>query len=276
MPSSSRRFGVLFLTVLIDLIGFGIVIPIMPGYAVQFGAHGFEFGALLGVYSLMQFVANSILGRWSDRVGRRPILLATMLLNAVGYILFAFAGSYWMLLASRVIGGFAGGNLGVAQAYVADISSPAERSRGMGMLGAAFGIGFVLGPAIGGLAGHYLGRAAPGLVATALSLVNFVSAWFILKESLRPEHRATERGFGFAAIARGLADRRLRPLMLVWAIFPFAFSGYTTALPLHALPCSAGACASSAGSSRCSGSPARWCRATCSARWRAALASGPS
>jgi len=234
MPDNRRRFGVIFLTVLIDLIGFGIVIPIIPGYAVRFGAHGFEFGALLGVYSLMQFFANSILGRWSDRVGRRPILLATMLLNAVGYVLFAFAGSYWVLFASRVIGGFAGGNLGAAQAYVADISTPADRSRGMGMLGAAFGIGFVLGPAIGGLAGHYLGPSAPGLVAAGLSLVNFVSAWMILQESLKPEHRATERGLGFAAIGRGLADARLRPLMLVWGIFPFAFSGYTTALPLHA------------------------------------------
>ncbi|HUL03322.1 MAG TPA: MFS transporter [Gemmatimonadales bacterium] len=234
MPDTRRRFGVIFLTVLIDLIGFGIVIPIIPGYAVRFGAHGFEFGALLGVYSLMQFFANTVLGRWSDRIGRRPILLATMLLNAAGYVLFAFAGSYWVLFASRVIGGFAGGNLGTAQAYVADISTPAERSRGMGMIGAAFGIGFVLGPAIGGLAGHYLGRAAPGLVAAGLSLVNFWSAWIILEESLQPQHRATERGVGLAAIWHGLVDRRLRPLMLVWAIFPFAFSGYTTALPLHA------------------------------------------
>jgi len=234
MPSTRSRFGVIFLTVLIDLIGFGIVIPIIPGYAVEFGAHGFEFGALLGVYSLMQFFANTVLGRWSDRVGRRPILLATMLLNAAGYVLFAFAGSYWVLFASRVIGGFAGGNLGTAQAYVADISSPSERSRGMGMIGAAFGIGFVVGPAIGGLAGHYLGRAAPGLVAAGLSLVNFASAWVILQESLQPEHRATERGVGLAAIWHGLVDRRLRPLMLVWAIFPFAFSGYTAALPLHA------------------------------------------
>src|SRR6266705_3563637 len=234
MSVPRARLWVIFLTVLIDLIGFGIVIPILPGYAVRFGAHGFEFGALLGVYSLMQFFATALLGRLSDRIGRRPVLLSTMLLNAAGYLLFAFAGSYRALFVSRVIGGFAGGNISAAQAYIADSTSAADRSRGMGMIGAAFGLGFVIGPMIGGLAGHYLGPAAPGLVAMGLSLVNFVSAGLILPESLHPDHRSERRGLGFDAIARGLADRRLRPLMLVWGIFPFAFAGYTAALPYHA------------------------------------------
>src|SRR5438094_215877 len=104
----------------------------------------------------------------------------------------------------------------------------------MGLLGAAFGLGFVIGPAIGGGAWQYLGSAAPGLVAAGLSLLNFASAWAILPESLHPDHRTERRGLGFEAIARGLADRRLRPLMLVWGIFPFAFAGYTAALPYHA------------------------------------------
>jgi len=234
MSVPRARLWVIFLTVLIDLIGFGIVIPILPGYAVRFGAHGFEFGALLGVYSLMQFFATALLGRLSDRIGRRPVLLSTMLLNAAGYLLFAFAGSYRALFVSRVIGGFAGGNISAAQAYIADSTSAADRSRGMGMIGAAFGLGFVIGPMIGGLAGHYLGPAAPGLVAMGLSIINFVSAGLILPESLHPDHRSERRGLGFDAIARGLADRRLRPLMLVWGIFPFAFAGYTAALPLHA------------------------------------------
>src|SRR5207249_387832 len=119
--------------------------------------------------------------------------------------------------------------------YVADSTSPVDRSRGMGMIGAAFGIGFVIGPALGGLAAHYVGAAAPGLVAAGLSLLNFVSAWMILPESLRAEHRSARPGLGVAAIGRGLADRRLRPLMLLWGIFPFSFAGYTAALPLHAL-----------------------------------------
>src|SRR5438094_2386842 len=234
MPAAGSRLAVIFLTVFIEIVGFGIVIPIRPYYAEHFGARGLEFGALLGVYSLMQFFANTFLGRWSDRVGRRPILLATMLLNAAGYVLFALAGSYWALFLSRVVGGFAGGNISAAQAYVADITTPVERSRGMGLLGAAFGLGFVLGPGIGGISAHYLGEAAPGVAAAGLSLVNFGSAWVILRESLQPEHRTPRRGIGFGAIVRGLADRRLRPLMLVWGIFPLAFAGYTTALPLHA------------------------------------------
>jgi len=234
MPAGRSRVAVIFFTVLIDLIGFGIVIPIVPYYAKQFGASGFAFGALLGVYSLMQFFAAAVLGRLSDRVGRRPVLLTTMVLNTGGYLLFAFAGSYWALFASRVIGGFAGGNISAAQAYIADSTSAADRSRAMGLLGAAFGLGFVIGPAIGGGAGQYLGSAAPGLVAAGLSLLNFASAWAILPESLHPDHRTERRGLGFEAIARGLADRRLRPLMLVWGIFPFAFAGYTAALPYHA------------------------------------------
>src|SRR5438034_5326525 len=189
MPVPRARLWVIFLTVLIDLIGFGIVIPILPGYAVRFGAHGFEFGALLGVYSLMQFFAAAVLGRLSDRVGRRPVLLTTMVLNTGGYLLFAFAGSYWALFASRVIGGFAGGNISAAQAYIADSTSAADRSRGMGILGAAFGLGFGIGPAIGGAAAG-VGSAAPGLVAGGPSLLKFVFAWAMLPGSRYRDSRA--------------------------------------------------------------------------------------
>src|SRR2546428_2258179 len=150
MPADRSRVAVIFLTVLIDLIGFGIVIPIVPYYAKRFGASGFEFGALLGVYSLMQFFAAAVLGRLSDRVGRRPVLLTTMVLNTGGYLLFAFAGSYWALFASRVIGGFAGGNISAAQAYIAASTPAADRSRAMGLPGAAFRLGVVVGPALPG------------------------------------------------------------------------------------------------------------------------------
>src|SRR5213596_4059712 len=116
MPTTRSRVAVIFFTVLIDLIGFGIIIPILPYYAQRFGAGGFELGALLGVFSAMQFVATAILGRTSDRVGRRPILLATMLINALGYVLFAAAHSYPILFIARVVSGFAGGNISAAQA----------------------------------------------------------------------------------------------------------------------------------------------------------------
>src|SRR6266852_6154108 len=129
MPTGRSRVEIIFFTVLIDLVGFGIVIPILPYYAQTLGAGGFGLGALFGVYSLMQFFGTSLLGRLSDRVGRRPVLLATMLINAAGYVLLAFAGTYPLLFLARAVSGFAGGNISVAQAYMADISTPAVGSR---------------------------------------------------------------------------------------------------------------------------------------------------
>ena len=234
MPPARARIGVIFFTVLIDLIGFGIILPILPFYTQRFGAAGLGYGAVVGVFSLMQFVATALLGKLSDRIGRRPVLLTTMLVNAIGYTLFAFAGSYWVLFLSRIVSGFAGGNISAAQAYMADITSPAERSRGMGIVGAAFGIGFSFGPAIGGFAAHYGGATAPGLVAVGLSLANFVSAYFILPESLRSELRVRRPLLDLGHIGEAIARPRLRPLMIVWALVPLGFAGYTVALPLRA------------------------------------------
>jgi len=234
MPAARSRVAVLFFTVLINLIGFGIIIPILPYYAQRLGASGFGLGALLGVFSLMQFVSTAFLGRTSDRVGRRPILLVTMVINAVGYLLFAAAHSYLVLFVARVVSGFAGGNISAAQAYMADITTPGERSRAMGVIGAAFGLGFIIGPALGGLAAHYLGPAAPGLVAAGLSLANFVSAYVILPESLKQEHRAERELWDFSHIGDAIRNPRLAPLMAAWALAPLAFSGYTVALPFWA------------------------------------------
>jgi len=234
MATGRGRLAVIFFTVFIDLIGFGIIMPILPYYAQEFGAKGLGFGALVFAFSGMQFLATAVLGRLSDRIGRRPIILTTTLLNAAGYLLFAFAGSYPLLLFARIISGFAGGNISAAQAYIADITPPAQRSRGMGMLGAAFGLGFTLGPGIGGAAAYLGGHSAPGIVAAFLSLANFVSAYFILPESLAAEHRTRRRLLDFGHIGEVLSRKRLRPLMAVWGLAPFAFAGYTVALPLHA------------------------------------------
>lgn len=228
------RVAVIFFTVLIDLIGFGIILPILPYYAQTFGAEGLGFGILVMSFSAMQFLATAILGRLSDRVGRRPILLVTTLFNAAGYVLFAFAGSYALLLAARIISGFAGGNISVAQAYMADISSPAERSRRMGFLGAAFGIGFSVGPFVGAAAAVKWGHAGPGYVAAFLSLANFVSAYFILPESLDAQHRTRRALLNFGHFGEVLSRPRLRPLMTVWGLAPFAFAGYTVVLPFFA------------------------------------------
>ena len=233
MTVSRARLGVIFLTVLIDLIGFGIVLPILPYLAQRLGAGGLGLGILMGAFSGMQFVSTAFLGRFSDTVGRRPILLLTMVINAAGYILFALAGSYPLLLLARLISGLASGNISVAQAYIADISAPAERSRAMGTIGAAFGIGFVVGPAIGGLAAHAWGPAAPGFFAAGLSVINLVLAWRILPESLQDQHRRKHDLLDFGHIKDALEDRRLRALLGVWFIVPFAFTGFSTVMPLH-------------------------------------------
>jgi DHA1 family tetracycline resistance protein-like MFS transporter len=234
MSATRARLGVVFLTVLIDLIGFGLVIPVLPYYAQSFGVAGLGFGALIGIYSLMQFVATVVLGRLSDRVGRRPILLVSIVFSFTGYLVFALAGSYTVLFLGRIISGFSAGNISVAQAYIADITPPKERSRGMGLVGAAFGLGYIVGPALGGLAGHFGGPMAVGLTAAGLSGVNLVSAYFILQESLRPEHRVARPLFSVTHLVHAARDPVLGPPFLVFALIPFAFSGYMVALPLYA------------------------------------------
>jgi len=234
MPASRARLGVIFLTVFIDLAGFGLILPVLPYYAEDFGASAFGFGALVGVFSLMQFVATVVLGSLSDRIGRRPVLLASILVGAVGYTMFGAAASYAWLFLARAIAGFAGGNLSVAQAYIADVTSPAERSRGMGLIGAAFGLGFIVGPGLGAVAAHFGGLRAVGFVAAGLCLVNFASAHFVLHESLRHEHRATRKLVDTTYLVRGLTEHRFRPAFVVFGVIPFAFSGYIVSLPLFA------------------------------------------
>jgi len=234
MPSSRSRFGVIFLTVFIDFAGFGIIIPVIPYYAQQFGAGGLGYGALIGIFSLMQFVATMVLGRLSDRIGRRPVLLGTIFIGAIGYLTFAVAESYALLFLARMVSGFAAGNISVAQAYIADITSPTERSRGMGLVGAAFGLGFIVGPAMGGVAGHYGGPSGAGLAAAALCFLNLFSALIFLKESLHAENRTSRPLFNIEHIVKGLRDPVLRPLFLVFGLIPFAFSGFIVSFPLYA------------------------------------------
>jgi MFS family permease len=207
---------------------------VIPYYAQQFGAGGLGYGALIGIFSLMQFVATMVLGRLSDRIGRRPVLLGTILIGAIGYLTFAVAGSYALLFLARMVSGFAAGNISVAQAYIADITSPTERSRGMGLVGAAFGLGFIVGPAMGGVAGHYGGPSGAGLAAAALCFLNLFSALIFLKESLHAEHRTKRPLFDTEHIVMGLRDPVMRPLFLVFGLIPFAFSGFIVSFPLYA------------------------------------------
>ena len=193
--------GIVFVTVFLDLVGFGIVIPLLPLYGARFGAGTVAVTWLLALYSLMQFLFAPWWGRVSDRVGRRPVLLLGLFGSAASYLALGVAGSLPLLFAARAVNGFAGANVGVAQAYVADVTGPHDRARGMGMIGAAFGLGFIFGPALGGLLLRW-GPAAPFLRAGALAAANGIFALFRLPESLPPERRSAAVPVGL-----GLADR---------------------------------------------------------------------
>lgn len=216
MQSSKRARMAIFLTVFVDLLGFGIVIPILPLYAQAIADHPSPWMAsvnhFLGLggigttpgafwagvgflsYSVMQFIASPILGRISDKAGRKPVLWMSLVGSALGYLMLALTSRFEWMLAARILDGITGGNISVAQAAMADTSEPEERSKVLGMIGAAFGLGFVIGPAIGGLLGH-LGPRAPFFAAAALALLNCASGIFLLPESLPRERR---RAFSFA------------------------------------------------------------------------------
>ena len=172
----------IFLTVFIDLIGFGIVLPLLPSYAAAFQVSDAAIGFLVASFSLMQFLLAHWWGRLSDRIGRRPVLLVGLAGSAVSYLVFALAGSFWLLLVSRMVAGAMGATVNVAQAYLADVTAPERRASAMGLLGAAFGLGFVVGPALGGISSHW-GDAGPGLIASGLTGINLLMAWRWLPES---------------------------------------------------------------------------------------------
>ncbi len=180
------KIFIIFLTVFIDLLGFGIIIPILPNYAISLGANTFITGAIAGAFSLMNFIMTSYLGTWSDKIGRRPVLLFTILMNASSYLLLAFSNSLWLILMSRIIAGIGSANISVAQAYISDITTPEERARKMGVIGMAFGLGFILGPPIGGFLksiNEHQGMMYVGLFTSLLCFINLVFAFFFLKES---------------------------------------------------------------------------------------------
>jgi MFS family permease len=183
MPSPTL---LIFLTVFIDLIGFGIVLPLLPSYAAATHASDTAIGVLVASFSLMQFLLAPWWGRLSDRIGRRPVLLVGLAGSALSYLLFAVAGSFWLLLVSRMVAGGMGATINVAQAYLADVTVPERRARAMGLIGAAFGLGFVVGPAIGGVSSGF-GNGGPGLVASALTTINLLLAWRWLPESRRAD-----------------------------------------------------------------------------------------
>jgi DHA1 family tetracycline resistance protein-like MFS transporter len=231
--------AILFLIVFIDLVGFGVVIPLLPYYALHFHASPITVTSMMACYSLAQFVASPLLGRLSDRVGRRPVLLASLACSIVSYLWLGFADALWMLFAARLLAGAGAGNIGAAQAYIADVTPPEKRAKGMGMIGAAFGLGFTIGPAFGGLlAGRdplAANLALPAFVAAGLSGVALILAALRLKESLDPALRSGAARPGRLAMARGALGRPvLGLLILLFFITVCAFAGMETTFALWA------------------------------------------
>lgn len=231
--------GVIWLTVFLDLVGFGIVVPLVPLYGREWGAHGFVLGLIIASFSALQFLCAPLWGRWSDRVGRRPVLLISTAGAALSYVMFAVGSrvsdpaiALWLLAASRAFAGACGGNITVAQAYIADITPPEQRSRRMGLIGMAFGLGFILGPVLGGLSLKWWGLSGPGWLAATLCGLNFLLAFGILGESRRPGSVAVERRPHWAQYVHTLRTPRVGLLVMVFFLATFAFSCFESTLPL--------------------------------------------
>ncbi len=229
---------IMLLVVFIDLVGFGIVLPLLPFFAKRFGASPFEVTMMLSTYSLGQLVSAPLWGRFSDRNGRKPALYASMIASILSYLWMSHASAFWMLVAARAVQGASAGNISVCQAYIADVTTRETRARGMAAMGGAFGLGFMCGPLIGGyLAGpsptEYT-ATLPGYGAALFSLAALVIAAFALKESFPPERRArmgVQPG-RLAQIADAFGRPRLRILMSLFFATTFAFAGMETTFAL--------------------------------------------
>jgi DHA1 family tetracycline resistance protein-like MFS transporter len=231
---------VMLLVVFVDLLGFGVIIPLLPYYGEHFNASPAMITTLLSTYSAMQLISGPFWGRLSDRIGRRPVILVSVTASMLAYLWLSSADALWMLFAARALQGLGGGNISVAQAYIADVTTPANRSKGMGGLGAALGFGFVIGPALGGfLSGsdpEHINAAAPSLVSAAFSGLALLLALTLLKESLSPALRGQAgKGPGrLTQIRQAFSRPRLRILMILFFSTTFAFAGMETTFALFA------------------------------------------
>ena len=231
-PISGESRTILFLTVFVHLLGFGIIIPLLPYYAETYGATGFTVGLLTTSFSFSQFVFAPFWGRLSDRVGRRPVLIGSLLLTGGSYFVYAAASSLALLFASRILAGVAGAVLSTAQAYVADTTTPENRTKGMGLIGAAFGMGFIFGPAIGGVLSRW-GFAAPAYASAGLALAAAVFAFLRLPESLPREARAeaaTRRSR--TTLREAVARPAVGAVLGLFFVATLCFSGMETILAL--------------------------------------------
>jgi len=225
----TRPLLVIFLTILVNLVGFGIIIPLLPFYAETFGASPLAIGLLFAIFSIGQLIAAPVLGDLSDRYGRRPILIASLAGTVLSLVMLALAQSLTMLFLARFVDGLSGGNVSTARAYVADVTAPADRARAYGLIGAAFGLGFILGPAISGVLSRY-SYTAPIWAAAALTLVAMALAVFWLPESAKRVAAGT--GAPFRNLAEMLTRPGLRRVLVIDFGYWFAFAVFQTTFAL--------------------------------------------
>jgi DHA1 family tetracycline resistance protein-like MFS transporter len=230
-PPPKGALFTIFLIVLADLMGFGVIIPLLPFYGRQYHASDLQIGLLFSIYSVCQMVATPILGLMSDRFGRRPVLVLSQIGSVAGFLLLGFAThdawvtprlGLWLVYASRIIDGISGGNISTAQAYISDVTSAKDRARGMGLIGAAFGIGFSLGPAVGGILGHYE-PSWPAFVAAFFAALAAVLSLTQLKESRIHKPSETEFWLHPSKFRPILANGVLVQMLLIWFFSMMAF-----------------------------------------------------
>jgi MFS transporter, DHA1 family, tetracycline resistance protein len=225
----TRPLLVIFLTIFVNLVGFGIIVPLLPFYAETFGASPLVVGLLFGVFSLCQLIASPILGDLSDRYGRRPILIVSLIGTVVSFAMLALAHSLTMLFVARIVDGLSGGNISTARAYVADVTEPKDRSRAFGLIGAAFGLGFIFGPAISALLAP-ISYTAPIWAAAALTLVATAMAWIWLPETVHRAHAGT--GMPFRNVMAMMRRPSLRRVLAMDFAYWFAFAIFQTTFGL--------------------------------------------
>ncbi len=218
-----KELWLILLVVFIGLLGFGIVIPTLPFIALKYQASPFVIGLLMASYSLFQFLAAPILGQLSDKYGRKPVLAISLLGSALGYFLIAVANNLWLIFVSRIIDGITGGNISVAQAYIADITQGKERTKAMGLIGMAFGLGFILGPFVGGVLGNY-NLALPYIFAAALALLNSVFIMAILPETRKINRQQKFNLVDWQTLRKVFQDPWLRRLVLLFSCALLALS----------------------------------------------------
>jgi MFS family permease len=230
-----RVLGIVFLTLFLDLVGFGILIPIQPFYAQAFGASPKVITLLSASYSAMQFVFAPLWGRLSDRIGRRPVVLISVAFGGLGFLVFGLANSLWMLFLARMIAGFGNANIGTVQAIVADVTSGKDRAKGMGLIGAAFGLGFIFGPIIGGVFGGLYGPTVPAFIAAGLAVLNWFLALVRMPETRKPgpvDSHMRRSFFDVGALGRALRFDNVLQLLALAFIVTAGFSLMETALAL--------------------------------------------